>query len=218
MNTLTRPRPRRLLRGDYQRNYERICADHLAAFDQTGLNPFMDEDNWQMIEAETVTLIRKYARPGQSILDAGVGMGRILAQLPDLDRYGVDIAAGYLPFAEAAGIQVEHAAIEKLPYPSAHFDHVVCTDVLEHVIDLNACLWEILRVLKPAGLLFVRVPDREDLAPYLADEYPYRFVHLRSFAEPELRLLLDRVFGLEIVQTWVGGELSVVARKPRSIP
>lgn len=199
------------LRADYQENYDRICADHLAEYEATGHNPFMDGDDWHMVEAETIALLLRYTEPGGIILDAGVGMGRLLSTFTELERHGIDIADAYLPYAQEAGIDAIHGDLEELPYPDEQFDYVVCADILEHVIDLNACLDELHRVLRPDGLLFIRVPHREEIAPYLAS--PYKFVHLRSFQEAELRMLLTRVFGFTIVQTWVGGELSVVARK-----
>lgn len=198
-------------RHDYQKNYDEICADHLAEYETTGQNPYMTEDELLAAESETITLLRDHTRPGGTILDAGVGMGRILAKFPELDCHGVDIATGYLPYAAAAGIDAIQADIENLPYPDERFDYVLCTDVLEHVLDLNACLRELERVLKKDGLLFLRVPDREELEHYLRSEY--EFVHLRSFHEEELQLLMTRVFRFTIVETKVGAELSLVARK-----
>ena len=54
-----------------------------------------------------------------------------------------------------------------MPYEDGFFDAIVACDVLEHVIDLNECCRQILRVLKPGGVLIVRVPFKEDLSPYL---------------------------------------------------
>ena len=52
-----------------------------------------------------------------------------------------------------------------MPYSDESFDVILCTDVLEHVIDLNLCVAKILSVLKKGGLLIIRVPNREDLQP-----------------------------------------------------
>lgn len=48
-------------------------------------------------------------------------------------------------------IDYRHGFAEKLPYPDASFDIVVCVDVLEHVANLNQTISEIQRVLKPNG-------------------------------------------------------------------
>jgi SAM-dependent methyltransferase len=46
----------------------------------------------------------------------------------------------------------------QLPFRSAAFDTVAILDVLEHVPDPQACLCEIHRVLKPAGVALIHVP------------------------------------------------------------
>ncbi len=48
---------------------------------------------------------------------------------------------------------------EALPFPAAHFDLVTTYQTLEHVRDVRQCLDEMLRVLKPGGVLYVRAPD-----------------------------------------------------------
>ena len=50
------------------------------------------------------------------------------------------------------------ASAQELPFPDATFDKVVCTEVLEHVPDDKRALSEMVRVLKPGGLIAVSVP------------------------------------------------------------
>jgi SAM-dependent methyltransferase len=45
-----------------------------------------------------------------------------------------------------------------LPLPDYSFDAVFCSEVLEHVPDLQGSIFEIKRVLKPNGLLLLTVP------------------------------------------------------------
>jgi SAM-dependent methyltransferase len=46
-----------------------------------------------------------------------------------------------------------------LPYASQTFDAVVSMDVVEHILDPLPWLREVLRVLKPGGLLFLTTPN-----------------------------------------------------------
>lgn len=46
----------------------------------------------------------------------------------------------------------------QLPFPDAHFDAVLCTEVLEHSPQYQELVNEIYRVLKPDGSAFVTVP------------------------------------------------------------
>ena len=97
----------------------------------------------------------------------------MLQQFPALQRYGMDISQGYLEVSKAAGIDVCYSRLEDMPYHANTFDIIVCTDVLEHVLDLHRCCERLLDVLKDSGVLIVRVPVYEDLSRYLDPAFPY---------------------------------------------
>lgn len=203
---------------DYIRNYEQISHDHLAAATGEQENPWIDEDLWRTMEDSTALLVGQYAHAGDRILDVGVGLGRLLSRFPHLQRCGVDVSIPYLEIAQGKEIDVCCARAEDLPYRAGIFDIVVCTDVLEHVLDLNACIRKMLFVLKEQGVLIVRVPYRENLSPYLRPEYPYRYAHLRNFDEHSLALLFNRVFGGEMLATRVAGYEIAPARLRYPLP
>jgi SAM-dependent methyltransferase len=180
----------------YVANYQEIANDHIAAIKPGANNPFIAEQLWKALEVSTRELVVKYCQPNARVLDVGVGLGRILAPLRNLDRYGIDISVDYLERARSEGIKVAFARIEDMPFVDQCFDLVVVTDVLEHVFDLNQCTVEILRVLKPGGVLIVRVPYKEDLNAYLRPDCRYEFIHLRSFDEASLRLHFCKIFNM----------------------
>lgn len=186
--------------NDYTANYEKISEDHLESFHRNGTNPFIPEDLWVEFEKSTIELIKKYSKSGDRVLDVGVGLGRLLSHFPNLERCGMDISFGYLEVSQSKGINVCYSLVEDMPYREGLFDLVVCTDVLEHVLDLNMCCSKILSVLREGGILIVRVPFKEKLSPYLEVTYPYKYVHLRNFDEYSLRLLFERIFGCEYVE------------------
>lgn len=185
--------------SDYTENYRKISDDHLASLRAYGTNPFIEEEHWVQMENSTRVLVEKYSKAGDIILDTGVGLGRLLSQLPTLRRYGVDISFGYLLEAQKKGIEVCYALIEEMPYVDGIFDLVVCTDVLEHVLNLDACVIRILSVLKPGGTLVIRVPYKEALEPYTQKSYPYRYAHVRNFDEYSLILFFRNCFGCEVL-------------------
>ena len=185
-------------RDAYMANYEQIARDHLEATDRTGeANPFIEEQDWEALEESTAALLRRHAKPGDRVLDVGVGLGRLLGRFGEFERYGMDVSMDYLKRARGLGLEVCCARAEDMPYADGFFDVVVSTDVLEHVVDVNASVEAMRRVLRPGGLLVVRVPDSEDLTPYLAPGYPYRLAHVRSFDEASLRLLFGRLFDFD---------------------
>ena len=50
------------------------------------------------------------------------------------------------------------ADAKKLPFKDNTFDFIVCSEVLEHIIDYQSALSEINRILKPQGKLAISVP------------------------------------------------------------
>lgn len=196
----------------YQENYDRIARDHIWEWSRTGANPFQDKQTVMDNEDATVAIAERYLKPGVKVLDAGCGMGSLMARLSAYEVYGIDIAADYVQIAQERGVNAQVGKIEKLPWPSRTFDMVLATDVLEHVLDLNRAVRELLRVLKRGGVLVARTPHDEDLDGF--EDSTYEFCHLRRFDEPTFRLLFTRVFGCEVLEvTVVGDEIHAVARK-----
>ena len=104
--------------------------------------------------------------PEQKILDAGCGRGRNMTWLAQnkFDVHGCDIHPEILKAAQQlTGLPKERfkvCPLEKLDYPEAIFDHVICNAVL-HFASSTAHFMEMIgemhRVLKPGGTLFVRM-------------------------------------------------------------
>lgn len=194
-------------KDEYILNYEKICADHVEKIKLENDNPWISNKVWESMEFSTSQLFDKYLSllgvENPKVLDVGVGLGRLLHSINinnAIEPYGMDIALPYLEIAQTKGIDVCCSKIEDMPYLNDTFDIILCTDVLEHVIDLNACVTKILSVLKKGGLLIVRVPFKEDLSPYLKDDYPYEYVHLRNFDCTTLETLFTKIFKHEVLE------------------
>lgn len=97
-----------------------------------------------------------------AILDAGCGTGLLLKKLKKFGQvYGIDISNEALKFAKKRGIKnLYQASVTKLPFADKKFDLVLSIDVLYHqnVSSDQKALRELYRVLKPEGLLIVKVP------------------------------------------------------------
>ena len=190
---------------EYIENYEKISQDHLISFRKNGLNPFIQEDLWIECENSTRKLIEKYSKRRDRILDVGCGLGRLLSPFSQLERYGLDISFGYLKIAQSKGIEVCYSLIEDMPYMSEYFDVIVCTDVLEHVLDLNVCSSKILSVLKKGGIMIVRIPYKEDLSRYSDPSYPYKYCHMRAFDGKTLKKLFEQILGCKVLERVMTG-------------
>ena len=120
---------------------------------------------------------RKFARitelvrerlPVQAFLDAGCGDGRYLAALrADLPERiaGVDISERILATASIAvpDAELRQANLEALPFDDDEFDLVLCSQVIEHVLDAPAAVRELARVLRPGGVLILSTDNARNV-------------------------------------------------------
>lgn len=110
------------------------------------------------------SLVARYAlhrlyRP--HILDAGCGTGLLGIKLRKYgDVTGIDNHALALRYSKKRGLRTRRGSIERLPFKDGSFDIITSVDVLYHkeVIDDEQALREFYRVLKPGGIVVLRVP------------------------------------------------------------
>ena len=100
-----------------------------------------------------------------SLLDIGCGWGPLLRYLdskPNFDRLrisGADLVDAALYRKDAYEDYVVGDLSGGYPeIPSAHYDIVVCEQVLEHLDTLDIALDTLVRVLRPGGTLVIGVP------------------------------------------------------------
>jgi 2-polyprenyl-3-methyl-5-hydroxy-6-metoxy-1,4-benzoquinol methylase len=110
-------------------------------------------------------------KPQSVVLDAGCGTGRHLREmtrLPDLKIIGLDkndqeLHEAYASLQTILDAKIDNclvmkADIRKLPFAAASFDFVICSEVLEHIAEHQEALTELVRVLKPQGIIVISVP------------------------------------------------------------
>ncbi len=107
-----------------------------------------------------------YVLEGEKVLDSGCASGRFFEVLKDkkIDYFGIDISKELIEIAKKrypqANFQVTDAL--NLPFPDNFFDKVFSISVIHHIPSKELrirYLKEIERVLKPEGLLVLRVWD-----------------------------------------------------------
>lgn len=139
---------------------------------------------------------REVAR-GLDVLDVASGEGYGGALLAQTARsvVGVDRDAASVAHAEASYGQAKLRFLagdaRSLPLADASFDLVVSFETLEHLLDHDAVLAEVRRVLRPGGRLLLSTPERDTYSPADAPANPF---HVRELARAELGLLLRRHF------------------------
>jgi SAM-dependent methyltransferase len=110
-------------------------------------------------------------RPGLRVLDLGCGWGHTVAALlgRGYDAWGVDIQANWVtlrnqrapvtPDVEAR-LRIAELTPYRLPFDDEAFDLVLSQQVFEHVMDYEATLREVARVLARDGIAVNQFPSR----------------------------------------------------------
>ncbi|WP_298921856.1 class I SAM-dependent methyltransferase [uncultured Roseobacter sp.] len=112
------------------------------------------------------------------VLDCGVGSGALSTALSSilsqsLNFCGIDLSAEMLARADVemrqAGLapDLRQADILSIPYNDATFDVVMAAHVLEHLPNPQLALNEMIRVLKPGGMLFVCLVRRSGFGAFI---------------------------------------------------
>ena len=176
---------------------ERAWGDHIGDLAEFRARaPFLTDEEYE-------TLYRKHPRVhagtdnseaciariaadtvGVSVLDVGCGTGELLRRVsevrPELARLcGVDFAiddADALP-----GIEYVAAKVESLPFRDGEFDTVLCTHLIEHVLEPKLAIAELRRVARKRVIIVV---PREREYRYTFNPhfnfYPYTHAFLRE--------------------------------------
>lgn len=102
-------------------------------------------------------------RSPRTILDLGAGTGRFSAMLADaFDARVVAVEPSARMRAEAERgsahprVVYREGSAEAIPTAAGEFDCAFLSMIIHHVSDLAACARELHRVLRPAGLVFIR--------------------------------------------------------------
>jgi SAM-dependent methyltransferase len=158
-------------------------------------------------------------REGDSLLDLGCGFGRHAFEAArrgarvialDAGRDEVEgVAATFAAMVEAGELdpaRVSAGAVQgdalALPFADATFDHVICSEVLEHIPNDLGAMRELSRVLRPGGTMAITVPRYfpERINWALSDEYHnvpggHVRIYRRAVLEGRLRSTGLRVTG-----------------------
>ena len=139
---------------------------------------------------------------GLTAADVGCSAGFIADELAGAGAartYGVDIDVPGLRAARTRfgdHVQFVCAAGQALPFPDASLDVVVFNHIYEHVVDPEAVIADVKRVLKPDGVLYLglgnrlgviephyKLPFLSYLPPAAADRYVRAFGRADSYYE-----------------------------------
>ena len=168
------------------------------------------------------------ATPDDRVLEVGCGGGHVLRMFSECDLTGVDVSGEMLQKAQRnlQGLRVRllKGELHELDLPPASFDKIICTEVLEHVVDPESILEQMRRLLAPAGRVVVTIPNdhlinglkqivRKSglglLPPFRRTSWGGDHYHLHVWRVDEMRRVLSRFFQVDNVRFAPGRALSI---------
>jgi SAM-dependent methyltransferase len=160
-----------------------------------------------MVDLQLLTCVRflapRLAVMQGAVLDVGCGEMPFRRLLPSGTTYkAIDV-----PAADDFGMSRRPEIVDfdgiHIPFPDASFNHILCTEVLEHAADPAALVADMQRVLAPGGTIVATVPfsARVHHAPH---DY-HRFTRYR------LAQIFSAIGAVEIYER--GDDFSVIANK-----
>ncbi len=151
-----------------------------------------------------------HIRNGHRVLDLGCGPGIDtipLAQFVsptgqvigiDIDKEMINIANEKAKEANVADLVVhKHFEAESIPYNSNYFDSCHCERLLQHLLEPERAIFEMVRVTKPNGWIVVSDTDHSTLtidSPDIDIEWKLRRFHTELFKSGYIGRQLYRLF------------------------
>lgn len=143
--------------------FERWNEEHARKHD---LDKFYNHPNsiFRYIENKRIRKLIEHAeiKDTDKVIEIGCGAGHILERIPNGKLYGIDISDIQIERAkQRLGGRVELAKSpgEKTPFENKFFDKILCSEVIEHVLDPSPLLIEMKRILKDDGVLSLSIPN-----------------------------------------------------------
>ncbi|MFZ0693859.1 MAG: methyltransferase domain-containing protein [Alphaproteobacteria bacterium] len=143
----------------------------------------------------------KFARfiRGHDVIDVGCGGGYVAEAMRRVGgrSAGIDVSENSIAYAKRRFPNCEFAAAtpEEFVRNGRKFDFVYCSEVIEHVPDLESFVASLAQISRRGGKLFVTTPDighwrvPKDIVSWDIVDPPR---HVRYFTYASLRMILER--------------------------
>lgn len=143
--------------------------DHALYYENPfSITSWVEKNRLKTITNLIASHMKKYKLENPSILEVGCGDGYVLKEINNkiktTNLIGVDVNQKWLDSAKSRlneKVKLIYGFAEELPFESNSIDIIVCTEVLEHVIDPEIVLQELKRVIKPNCPIIVSIPNEK---------------------------------------------------------
>ena len=190
----------------YQRYGERYGNDYLA-YELANEEAFL---KLQLLALEDAGFNDIEINGNARLLDIGCAVGSVLVRLGERGwkTTGVEISAPQAEYArQKRSLDVRSLSLAENNFPTASFDVVMASHIIEHINDPAGLVREVHRILAPGGRFFITTPN---IAGFQAKLFGSRwrsaiFDHLYLFSTKTLsHLLVENGFTTEKTVTWGG--------------
>lgn len=107
--------------------------------------------------------LNKYCKSGETVLDLGCGGGKFTAWIKEagFEATGMDISKTAVAMAQREYPDGNFKTLNtdgSIPAEDQTFGAVWCSEVIEHILEVDNFLKEVKRVMKPGGILILTTP------------------------------------------------------------
>ena len=195
---------------------EKVTAEELAAHYAGGSDEVYDDSNADCLNyyyRKLSDLIRvRFPKPGK-ILDLGCSRGWFLDVMTGWECHGNEISTSDAAAAqERYGDRIVTGSFEEYPLRENYFDVITLQDVFDHFRDPIPALEKCYRMLRPGGLIVIKVHNISCLYARLMGPKFYAILppsHLFYYNSRSLALALSKRGFQEVESKFIGHLLKV---------
>jgi 2-polyprenyl-3-methyl-5-hydroxy-6-metoxy-1,4-benzoquinol methylase len=146
------------------RNYPLPYIDDISADvyqDFSYIDPYENPILWDSFFMPMINKMKKYKKSGK-VLDIGCSSGYLLklAKNNNFEPYGVELNPNAVKYGnDNHGLNILNKDLKVANFESNYFDIIVCSQLMEHIVNPENLLSEIHRVLKSDGILIIDSPN-----------------------------------------------------------
>lgn len=176
---------------------QHLTDSDLAPYYQVSDSVYEDSENTENLAyyfRRLKRLLDQRFPAGGRLLDVGCSRGQFLDELTGWDVHGIELSSTDAAFARIHhGSRVHHGTLADFPDPEERFDVITLLDAFDHMPDPHQVLARCHALLRPGGVLVIKVHDISCLYARLAGRHFYAILppyHLFYYSGKTLSRLL----------------------------